>query len=136
MSRHSLTLFIFLVLILSSVQGDKIGRLGGSKDVGRPSPPYTCVSILGICGKSISPQCCAQLCYDYFDGLNPYPHCDQYPGIDEVFCYCEHYCMKKTIKPPSLTSRSSSEKSSYCKVMVSGQSDSGAAYRQANSIQH
>lgn len=62
--------------------------------VARPPPTYTCISILGVCGKTLTKERCYQLCYSYFSGVRPYPHCDQYPGIDEVFCYCEHDCLK------------------------------------------
>ncbi|GFP89505.1 hypothetical protein PHJA_001094100 [Phtheirospermum japonicum] len=64
------------------------------KDAARPPPTYTCVSLLGVCGKTLTQARCVQLCYDYYDGLHPWPHCDQYPGIDDVLCYCEHDCMK------------------------------------------
>ncbi|PIN15378.1 hypothetical protein CDL12_11982 [Handroanthus impetiginosus] len=63
------------------------------KDVGRPPPKYTCVSILGICGKTFSNARCYQLCKSYHSGAHRYPHCDEYPGIAAVFCYCEHDCL-------------------------------------------
>lgn len=84
------------------IHGFAIGQnISPIKDVARPPPKYTCVSILGVCGKTITQPRCYQLCRSYFSGANPYPHCDQYPGIDEVLCFCEHDCLKpQTASPP------------------------------------
>ncbi|KAL6501678.1 hypothetical protein OROGR_026811 [Orobanche gracilis] len=90
MAIHSPNCFI-LVLLVSTVLGNKVTQ-EVIKDEARPLPPYRCLGILGVCGKTFSEDRCRQLCYDDFNDLNPYPYCDQYPGFDEVFCYCEHDC--------------------------------------------
>ncbi|KAL7160164.1 hypothetical protein ABFS83_01G075700 [Erythranthe nasuta] len=71
------------------------------KDTERPPPRYTCVSILGVCGLTCTEQQCKSWCIDYFGTLNPWAHCDEFPGVDAKFCYCEHWCMIAS-SPPSL----------------------------------
>lgn len=45
-------------------------------EVDRRFPPvYRCVSILGVCGVTLSEDRCIQLCNDYYSGVNPYARC-------------------------------------------------------------
>lgn len=64
------------------------------KGIARPPPTYTCVSILGVCNVTLTEARCIQLCYNYYGGLHPWPHCDKYPGGEDAFCYCEHDCLE------------------------------------------
>ncbi|KAL6556374.1 hypothetical protein OROGR_005662 [Orobanche gracilis] len=89
MAIRSLNCFVFILLV-SAVLGNKFFQ-EVIKDAARPLPTYTCVSILGVCGKTFSEDRCYQLCYDYFNDLNPQPHCDQYPGFDEECLAMSNY---------------------------------------------
>ncbi|XP_042032450.1 uncharacterized protein LOC121779192 [Salvia splendens] len=51
----------------------------------RLPPVYRCVSILGICGVTLSEDRCIQLCNDYYFGVNPYARYDLLPGATDVF---------------------------------------------------
>ncbi|KAL3647180.1 hypothetical protein CASFOL_008148 [Castilleja foliolosa] len=88
-------LIIFVFLVLVSAQGNNNVTLKDIKaGAARPPPVYRCVALLGVCGKTLTEARCVELCYDYYGGLHPWPHCDIYPGIADVLCFCEHDCMK------------------------------------------
>ncbi|PIN27225.1 hypothetical protein CDL12_00018 [Handroanthus impetiginosus] len=78
---------LFLLLVCAESQTVQI------KDVERPPPKYRCVSILGVCGVTLTEGRCKQLCLNYYSGLDPFPYCAT-PLNGVKYCYCRHDCFR------------------------------------------